>query len=412
MKCLICGKEINDGVVCNECSEKVTEELCYKVAQYDYHNPDNEVWGEVIRQLDEPFKFRGLSLELSDYVDEKRREFVKLQCMNKMNSSKLGISVYNSDFVLEYAKKNIDNDTLSNEEINLSKAFLLQCYEFKQLWELTEKLSDSIDTDSVFIDTALILSDYYMKLRRYTQAIEILEKAKADFKGDDVQDRISKLIENYKGRENGSKKAYAPQNRDNKIIFYEYLDKCGIEHERLKNPKRKIKESEFKPFKRYENGVPGTYISLWFTAEYYMKADEVVEVSALHVTDGKITDRFQSFIYPINESKNPKYVKKEDFINAPVIRDVFCKLLDFIKDDIVAIAGFETQKVYFSRLARYSLMDHVDNEIFDVVEYGEDISEDFSTYTRSSLLEKYEVSEGESGMEKAEATVKLVEKMR
>ena len=64
-KCLICGKSISEGIVCEECKTKVTEELCQKVAVFDYLNPDNDLWASIAEKLESSYKFREYSLELA-----------------------------------------------------------------------------------------------------------------------------------------------------------------------------------------------------------------------------------------------------------------------------------------------------------------------------------------------------------
>lgn len=411
MKCLICGKEINNGVVCNECREKVTEEMCYRVAQCDYHNPDIEVWQEVIDEMDKPYLFTDFSLELAEYVKGDRIIYTKIACMSKMTKE---LGIYKKYF--GYVKENVDedsfNDCLSEEENNFVKAMLLYVYMREKNWDKVDRLYKKINLDEKFFEPYRVLAEYYKYIRKYDEAIEIIESAKKIFLGD--MDIINNDLKDIIERKNGEKKDWGPSVREEKKEFYYYLEKLGIEHEPLSNDKNNhVNKNDFKPFHRY-NGqeIPKGYVAFWITGEYYVKAYEAVELSAIKVHDGRIVDRFHSFVRPNRFPKEYKYVKKEDVMKANPIDIVFKDFLEYVGDDVLASAGFAEQSSLLSILARYTSMKELEHEIFDVVEYGEDISEDFSTYTRSSLLEKYEVSEGESGMEKAEATVKLVEKMR
>ena len=414
MRCLICGKEVEDRAVCDVCVPQVTEELCYKVAQYDYKEPNDELWAKVISELDAPYKFRDISLNLAEYISGERKNFVITQCMNLINGDYLGVPKRYRDFVILHESECEQNNSLTIAEKNLVKALLLGCHVSNYSWNLIEDIPDKIQTDDVFLETALILADYYMKICAYEKATAILEEAKGIFLSENDQSRIDFAIADITDRKCGKKKAWRPTKREDIDCFNQYLDKLGVDHiNTANNKKEKVKESDFKPFVRYEKEeVPNVYVAVWITSEFYLKVNEAVEINAVRVSEGEIIDRFHTFVRPINKPKNPKYVKEEDYINAPLIKEAFSGFMQFVRNDILAIAGFDEQKRYLSRLARYSMLDHIDNEVFDVVEYGEDVADDFESYTRSTLLEKYGVNEGTTGMEKAEVTMRLVEKMR
>lgn len=414
MKCLICGNTVKDHIICNECHGKVTEELCYSIAKYNYIEPDNSLWAEIISQLEAPYKFRDLSLELAEYIKDARKSFVQIQCMNLMNSTGIGVSKRFREFVISNEPDCESNGCLSAEEKNLAKAILLSCYVSNYEWDKIKDIPNSIETDKVFIDTSLILADYYMKVYDYESALMILGKAKDIFKSESDQERLTTAISDCRNRQDGIKKAWRPSKREDIETFYTYLDSIGVNHSSIGNDKKsKIRESDFKAFTRYEESeLPDRYVALWITSEFFMKVDEAVEINAIRVINGQIDGEFHSFVRPVNKPKKSVHVKEEDYLNAPLISEVFPTFLTFIQDNIIASAGFDEQKKLLSRLARYSMMDHISNMILDVVEYGEDQSDDFVTYTRTTLLEKYDVSEGVSGMEKAEATMHLVEKMR
>ena len=412
MKCLICGKETDQQVVCSDCETKVTEELCYRVAGYNYNKPDNELWAEIITQLG--YKFRALALDLAEFTDEKRRTFVKINCMNLMRSSDIGVAKSFRDYVRTYGPECENNEDFSPEERNLVRALRLCSYIYDYSWDLIDDLPDSITLDDVYLEPWLIIADYYVKVRDYSAAIKVLNEAKDTFVSGEDQSRIEHYLTDCIARNSNEKKAWKPSTREEIDRFYDYLSSLGVKPAVFaNNKKRKIKESDFKPWARYEEGrIPKEYISLWITSEYYPKKREAVEINAVRVKDGRIIDRFHEFVHPINRPKKAKYVKEEDYLQAERIEKVFPRFLEFAKNDILAIAGFDEQKILLSRLARYTMMDHLDNEIFDIVEYGEDISDDYSSYTRSTLLEKYGVPEGNTGMEKAEAAVALLKKMR
>ena len=318
------------------------------------------------------------------------------------------------DFVILRAAECEQNEALSLAEKNLVKALLFGCHVSNYSWKLIEDLPDEINVDDAFLEPALILADYYMKICNYENATDILEEAKGLFSSERDKARIDFAINDVNDRQSGKKKAWRPSKREDIDYFNQYLDELGVDYKKPTNSKKeKIKESDFKPFVRYDKpDAPSEYVAVWISTEFYMRVNETVEINAVRVSEGEIIDRFHTYVHPINRPKKPKFVKEEDYMKAPLIKEAFPSFMQFARNDVLAIAGFDEQKKYLSRLARYSMLDHIDNEIFDVVEYGEDISDDFASYTRNTLLEKYNVSEGNTGMEKAEATMRLVEKMR
>ncbi len=413
MKCIICGKEINDNVICEKCKPKVNEQLCYSVALCDPNNPQNEIWAEVIAGMDHPYGFKRFSLDIADYLDENRKEYVKIKCMNLMNSN---VGIYSSyrTYVLSHSEVCLRNNSINEEEKNLVRALTLDCYLGNYDWDKVNDLLPQIELNRLDVEPYLIMSTYNMKIKDYDHAVEILDDAKKVFNDPFTVERIKELRNDIVARKNGEKKPWKPQKREDIEKFNEYLKSLGVDYTELSlNKKQKIKESDFKPFRRWKDSTaPKDYIALWITSEFHLKAKEVVEISAVKVIDGKTVEKFHEYVRPINKPAKSQYVKEKEYIDAPLIPDVFGRFLKFADGGVLAIAGFDEQKKLLSRLARYSMMNELKNLIFDVVEYGEDISENFDSYTRESLLEKYGVKEGKTGQNKAEATAKLIEKMR
>lgn len=416
MKCLICGKEIDNQVVCEECRAKVTEDLCYRVARYNDKVSDGELWAEIVSYLGNVYKFRELSLDLAEILNSQRSCFVKIRCMNLMNTmstnNRPGVHKKYSNYVMEHADECFVNKALSYEEKNYVKALLFGSYVINRSWDSIGNLPREIDTDTSLLEPSLILAEYYMIIAEYDIALELLDLAKEKFCDNSDQERIDIAIADCKDRKFGNKDRWRPKKRADKEIFYKYLDKLGVEHSALSNDRRnKVSERDFQPFNRTPD-IPDTYVALWITSEFAIKVNESVEISAVRVQEGELIDTFHSFIRPTNYPRKPVHVKEEDYKNAPCISDVFSKFIEFLKDDVIASAGFDEQQKLLSRLARYSKMDHIDNKIFDAVEFGEDLEEDIVSYTRSTLLERYGVSEGYTGLEKAKATMYVIEKMR
>ena len=412
-KCLICGKSISEGIICEECKTKVTEELCQKVAVFNYFNPDNDLWASIAEKLVSSYKFREYSLELAEYLNENRRLYIKLLCLNLMNNKKIDSLSRCNAFILENADSCIKTQNINDDEKNFILALKFYAFIFERRWQEAEELSDYIKCDKKFFEPYSIKANYYMKLRDYKKAIGLLEEAKKIFP--DFKERIEEELQEITSRSKGEKKEFIPRGIENAAPFYEFLDSLGIPHESLGNSrKNKVKEKDFKPYKRYDNddAIPNDYVAFWLTSEFHLKAEEAVEISAVKVCDGKITDKYHSYVKPVNIIKNPKSVSEEILKKSKPINVVFPKFLSFVDGNILANLGFGKQGKLLGRLARYSAMDEIKNIIFDVIEYAEDNSDDFETLTSESLLKKYNLKDELSGEKKAELTYKLIEKMR
>ena len=413
MRCLVCGIEIDEGIVCQACQEKITEEMCFKVAQYDVFKPDNRIWEDVIRRLDNRYSFRNYSLELADYIPGDRKNFVKIYCMKLLRKTDLSVLKKDQDEVITKAEICENSSSLSDEEKNLIRAILLGLYLNNRDWDNVSRLYKEVNASGGYFEPYFVLSNYYMKIRNYDKSVQILNEAKTAVSAENLR-WIDELIEECNVRKAGKKQHYKPEKRADIIEFYKYLDSIGIEHETLGNDKRgKVREKDFKPLHRYErSNLPDNYVAFWITSEFYVRSNEPVEMSAVKVENGVITGKFHEYMKPINKPKNPKYVSEELYLNAPPISEVFPRFLEFAEGGILASVGFYEQHKMLSRLARYSQMDEIYNEILDVIEFYDSNTDDLETYTRESILEKYEISEGNNGEEKAVSSYELIEKMR
>lgn len=417
MKCLLCGAE-TDKVLCGKCAKEATEDLCYRIINYNYYNSDNDLWKEVSEGLDKPYMFTDYSLDVAEMIGGKRADFIKVTCMINMSrkASRIGVPKAHREYVLSCAEKLMKNDALTEAEKNLVKALAFEIYVSMKQWDWVYKNRDSFELDNSFIDPYLIKADYNIKIRDYKQAQKILEQCKTVFTDEDSVQRADWYIQDCNSRLNGEKKPWKPKTTDETVEYYEYLDKIGVDHDvpgrGQGGKKNKINIKDFKPFNYYEDNIPRKYVALWITSEFQLKQREAVEINAVRIAAGKIIDEYHSFVKPVSTPKTFQHINPEDLGSALPIKDVFPEFLTYLKDDIVAIAGVEEQKIYLSRLARYSMMDHFDNMIFDVVAYGEELSDDFDLYTRESLLEKHGLKDRDAGMDKAKVTYELIEKMR
>ena len=413
MKCLLCGKESNK-IVCNSCVGLVDEDLCYRIIKFNYEISDNEIWKSLAEKLEKTYMFRDYAFEVAEFLADDRKDFVKIQCMN-LRTSYLGVPKEFRDYMMSHYEEVLNNENVTENEKNLVRALVLEVYLAQKKWDDAYQYVDQIGFDSEFLEPYLIVAEYYLRIRDYDRAIEILDTAKESFNDERDLYRIEDKISDCTKRKEGAKKHWKPTTAAEIEEYKRFLDWIDVEYETPKHSgkKNKVLERDFKDFNYYEEvDAPDRYVALWITTEYYPKQREIVEISAVRVENGGIKDEYHSFVKTINTPKNYNHVNPDELKGARTIKEVFPEFLSYLGDDIVAIADVDKQNTHISRLARYSMMDCFENKIFDVVMYGEDVLDDDKIYDRESLLKKYNVQEGNNGMEKAKATMTLLEKIR
>ncbi len=411
MKCLLCGKE-SKKVLCNSCINKADEELCYRITNYNYNNSDNDLWKELSEELEKKYLFKDYALDVADIIGGARADYIKIICFS-MSSSYVGVPKDCREYAISHVDDLLSNDLLDDAEKNRVRSLLLGIYVAEKEWDKAYDYVKNIKFDKKFLEPYLIVSDFMIKIRDYKNAHKLLKDAGSIFKDDNDSKKINDMLKDCNERQSGTKNAYKPSKAEEIKVYYEFLDNHDIEHDMQSNgsKRNKVKVKDFKPYHYHmDDTIPDTYVALWLTSEFYLKQREVVEINAVRVKNRKEVDSFHSFVRPVNMPKSFKNVSKEDVEKAKPIIEVFTEFMSFLGDDVIAIAGVEEQKNYLSRLARYSKLDHIDNLIFDVIEYGEDLLDE--SFTRDSILGKYKLKEGKDGMDKAKVTYKLTEKMR
>lgn len=98
---------------------------------------------------------------------------------------------------------------------------------------------------------------------------------------------------------------------------------------------------------------------------------EIVEIGALKITDGEITEQFQSFVkpfYPISaEVTKINHITNEMVTDAPTAEEIFPSFIDFIGDS--KLLGYNILKFDHIILRRYALAicdKFLENKITDV----------------------------------------------
>ncbi len=125
------------------------------------------------------------------------------------------------------------------------------------------------------------------------------------------------------------------------------------------------------------------------------KTDKIIEIGAVKVKDGKIVDRFSSFVNP-QQPISGKITKLtgiyDDMVrNAPVEGDILPDFIDFIGGSIMVAhnAGFDT--AFVRRFARQNGR-VLDNTVIDTVELSKAVLLGLKNYKLDTVCEALEVS--------------------
>ena len=145
------------------------------------------------------------------------------------------------------------------------------------------------------------------------------------------------------------------------------------------------------------------------------ETDRIIEIGAVKVINGKITDKFSTFINP--DMPIPENITKltsitdEDVKNAPKTDEAVSSFLSFVGNAVLVAhnAGVDVGFI------RKWTVDHdlsLDNTVVDTVELGKMLSPELKNYKLDTLCEKYKVSleHHHRAVDDAGATAELFEK--
>jgi hypothetical protein len=286
------------------------------------------------------------------------------------------------------------------------------------------------ETSDLCCELYYLAAQYFAMVAEYDLADQIINTA-LEKCNDNTYDKylkysreteISSLIklqaDNLKYR---TKKPYWPQTEERRRAIAQIYDEKGIKYPRKKPVK--IAESDFEPIQEYFGEAPVDYCAFWCAAAFSVaKAKSIYQIAAVKVRNGKIMERFQSYVRPI--SKDGESVKKsaakEAEIDISVLNEadevdqVMGKFLAFAGNDILVSTGaLGEQKSLISRAARYSGMKKLNNQFWDLLDYAADVSEEFDlkNNTREYLINHYRLKEGTDALGKAEVNILIYDKL-
>lgn len=396
IKCILCGCE-SGSLLCGNCNTTDIRQLCLRLAVYDPASQSEPLWDELSADLINPSNFKNVVFALTTDLPSPEKEFLRLKClMGKFSVVRKESRQWlydNADTLLEGA--------LSESETILVQGVLMDAYSkdyrYSEAEATAEKLclKDNLDTG-----TAMLLGDYLIKTRRYEQGEDVLKQCVG--KADSAQrEQIEKMLEEASlrqlGKENGGWSEYIPANRENKQKYVDFMCSIGIDVEMpvyKEKPPKPMSIGDYPDFYEERNAGFRSFVAYDIeTTGLNPKFDSIIEIGAVRVHDGEITESFRHFAKPFKQGITSE-VEKLTGITPDMVKEademwtVFNEFADFIGEDI--LVGFNNRlfdNLFLKRAGRYANR-ILSNKSFDVMDYGDKFKEQLRSDGKHFSLEK------------------------
>ncbi len=424
MKCLNCGQETN-LYLCENCQ---TAPILDKVfTEIRYYKPDtctNLFLSEYVSTLTEKENRRDCIPEILGYFDFEISEYYYCQYYKMRGDSRF------ENAAESYLAKHPWDEVKSQRTIySLLSSYVREDFVKPRRW------CDWINTaDNLYCELYAQAAQYYGMVGEYDAADAVTDKA-LEYCSDPAYtlfiscSRENMLARLEKQREDTlryrTKKPYWPATEERRRMIAKIYDEKGINYSQTtsKSAKKstKIPENEFKPVLECFD-QPENYCAFWCAEAFSVAAVKAIyQIAAVKVVDGKITDSFQSYVRPWDNSASRKAAAKEAGVplsvidsaeNVELVMKDFCA---FVGDAVLVSTGaLGKQAKLISRAARYSKMRELPNEFLDILDLAAETDSkfDLNNNNREFLLQYFGIAEGTDSLGKAKANMALYEALK
>ena len=217
-----------------------------------------------------------------------------------------------------------------------------------------------------------------------------------------------------------TKGPYWPKTEERRRAVAMFYDEKGISYPRIESKPAKVKEDAFAPIQECIE-IEGNYCAFWCAEAFALSLSKpIYQIAAVKVEDGKIVDEFQSFVRPwgANKASRQSAAKKAGvplsvIEGAEDVDQVMTKFFAFVGDAVlVSTDALGDQARLLCRAARYTGMDHLPNEMFDLLDFAADTDSKFGIANRAELLQAFNIAEGTDSLGKAKANFALYEALK
>ena len=372
MRCLICGTECNK-LICPDCRENTDlEKLCLEISQYNPDFGENEIWNSIAAELQNKRNLRFVSFALADNIPSPRKEYIRMKCL--LGGIYLGSRSH--EWLFNNAPTMLKSEALSEAEKETVRGVLLNAYSSAHEYDSAEKVADEMGEPEQ-ADSIIHLAEYLIKTRRYDKAERIINKATTENISYETTNTFNELISNIEYRKKGHD--YLPASRANKEKYIAFINSLGLDTQmpvyKSDSVPEKLTKAEYPEF--IIERTPGFRSFVAYDVEttgLIASKDDIIEIGAVRVRDGIITEQFQTFVNPYKKGISERIteltgITKDMVKDAPKMWDAFNTFADFIGDDIVI--GYNNtafDNKFMMRAGRYAKRT-LNNRFFDVLTY-------------------------------------------
>lgn len=414
-KCLSCGKKSN-YVLCENCNKsKSVENVCNKLIKYPYEEIEG-ILEEIALELANPRNIKLALFTLAEYFQGDKRIYYKIMAIAKETRIERGS--FKAFYIM--AIPLISSKELTLEEKEHVSALLINTYQSDYRYDEIEKFIEKfVKRENITWNLSYALGEYYTFTRRYDRAKEILKEAILRSSNEKVKNNLIEKLEDCIKRQCGEKKEYLPASNEAREEYKKFLSSINIEIilpiKQTRNP-NEISKENYPTAIETKNTKFNKFISFDLETTGFLKYDEIIEIGAVKVVDGKVVERFDTLVKTARkiskEVTEITGITTEMVANAPLMEEVLQKFMDFIGDDI--LLGHNVMKFDSKFLLRAGRKNgiRINNPFFDVMNYAKRVNMSKNIFNRVNLEElckKLGVTNEEAhrALSDAEATAKV-----
>ncbi len=420
-KCLNCGK-YNDYFLCESCrEEQILSNIYGQIRSYDPKNCENTYLIEYASTLTEKYQERDIIPEILSLFPFAVAEYYYCMYYVMRRDDRF------EEAAIAYLSSHDDKEEKSHRILySLLKSYIRNDYIKPQKW-----CEYILDRDYLPCDLYPLAAEYYGMIGEYDRAELLLKRAKSlccsgnecrflYSSAEKMTTKIEKQLEDI--HRYRTKKPYWPATEERRRAVAMFYDEKGIKYPRIESKPIKVPENEFLPISPCYDDVLEDYCAFWCADVSHMGITKCVyQIAAVKVRGGIITDTFQSFIRPWDGEASRKYASKKAGVALDVIEsaddvDIVTKrFFDFVGTDVLSSTGaLGNQAKLLARMSRYSGMNRIANELYDILDLASDTSPkefDLQNNTREYLIGHFHLSDGNDALEKANINKQLIDKL-
>lgn len=425
MKCLHCGRE-GEGLLCPECrTEDILERVFYDILYYKPDVCENPYIVAYASSMPEKYAERDcipqiLALFPSEITDYYFCVYYRAVRDPQFEEKALGY----------LARHDLWERNTQRILYGLLDFYLRNDFIKPRKWcdLIREKENVGAELITIAIQNYSMTGEYDLADQMIEKALHACAQGKVQFLygGYDPErmDRHKGKLERLKtdNERYKTKKPYWPTTEERRRAVALLYDEKGIAYPRIESRPQKVSESNFKALAECAGPCPDTYCAFWCATGFSLvAAKSIYQIAAVKVENGKVVDRFQSYIRPWDSIAARQAAAKAAGIAVEVLEGaedvdlVMKRFFDFVGDCVlVSTDALGEQAKLLSRAARYTGMNAIPNQLLDLLDLAEDTLPDYdpTENAREYLLRDFQITEGEDAQGRAIANHELYQKLK